>query len=64
MALADSNQLQQVLVNLALNARDATPRAALKPIAFRLRRQTPQGGHPGCIPLAEGVAAVAAAPCR
>ncbi len=35
MALADGNQLQQVLVNLALNARDALSRPA--PIVFRLR---------------------------
>lgn len=36
LALADGNQLQQVLVNLALNARDA--QAAPAEIAFRLRR--------------------------
>jgi PAS domain S-box-containing protein len=35
-ALADFNQLQQALVNLALNARDALAEAA--PIVFRLRR--------------------------
>jgi PAS domain S-box-containing protein len=35
-ALADSNQLQQALVNLALNARDALSQPA--PIVFRLRR--------------------------
>jgi CheY-like chemotaxis protein len=36
-AQADANQLQQVLVNLALNARDA--QTAPKPLVFRLRHQ-------------------------
>jgi len=40
VALADANQLQQVLVNLALNARDASPKsAAPTPVVFRLRRR-------------------------
>lgn len=44
MALADSNQLQQVLVNLALNARDAAVGPAR--IAFRLRRAVIAGELP------------------
>ena len=36
-ALADANQLQQVLVNLALNARDALTRP--EPIIFRMRQR-------------------------
>ncbi|MCI0683982.1 MAG: response regulator [Gemmataceae bacterium] len=37
VALADANQLQQVLVNLSLNARDAAGPGAAKPLEFRLR---------------------------
>lgn len=44
MALADSNQLQQVLVNLALNARDAATGPAR--ITFRLRRAVLAGELP------------------
>ena len=44
--LADSNQLQQVLVNLALNARDASPRADARPIEFRLRLRSLAGSLP------------------
>ena len=36
LAQADANQLQQVLVNLSLNSRDATPHPAPRPLEFRL----------------------------
>jgi PAS domain S-box-containing protein len=44
MALADVNQLQQVLVNVALNARDALTKPA--PVTFRLRRTVLAGELP------------------
>src|SRR5262249_40462820 len=44
LALADANQLHQVLVNLALNARDAAIAPAR--IAFRLRRSLLAGELP------------------
>jgi PAS domain S-box-containing protein len=37
MAMADANQLQQVLVNLSLNSRDAMPKPQPAPVLFRLR---------------------------
>ena len=36
MAQADGNMLQQVLINLALNARDALPKPSTMPVEFRL----------------------------
>src|SRR5439155_25459187 len=43
-ALADINQLQQVLINLALNARDALTKPS--PIVFRLRSMVLAGELP------------------
>jgi CheY-like chemotaxis protein len=45
-ALADANQLQQVMVNLSLNAKDAMPQPAPKPLEFRLWRQVLEGMLP------------------
>jgi PAS domain S-box-containing protein len=55
-ALADPNQLQQVLVNLALNARDALTEPG--PITFRLRRRVLSGeraGFPDAVPAGDYV---------
>src|SRR6266545_1575161 len=61
-ALADTNQLQQVLVNLSLNARDAMERP--EPLVFRLRQvllTNDLAAFPGCVPPGDYVVVEVAA---
>lgn len=46
LALADANQLQQVLINLSLNARDAMLKPSTCPLEFRLRCARLTGDYP------------------
>jgi PAS domain S-box-containing protein len=46
MAMADGNQLQQVLINMSLNARDAMPKPQPAPVVYRLKHRVFVGELP------------------